>query len=63
MLSQLLICYMKKWKQHSLHFDSKELLTDLGSYNFIFVGSGTDMTASDESGDSDMPYNILISNE
>ena len=41
MLSQLL----KKRKQHSLHFDSKELLTDLGSNNFIFVGSGTDMFA------------------
>ena len=39
-------CYMKKRKQHSLHFDSKELLTDLGSNNFIFVGSGTDMFAS-----------------
>ena len=38
-------CYMKKRKQHSLHFDSKELLTDLGSNNFIFVGSGTDMFA------------------
>ena len=34
-------CYMKKWKQNSLHFDSKEFLTDLGSNNFIFVGSGT----------------------
>jgi hypothetical protein len=36
---------MKKWKQNSLHFDSNELLTDLGSNNFIFVGSGTDMFA------------------
>lgn len=39
-------CYMKKWKQSSLHFDSKELLTDLGSNNFIFVGFGTDMFAN-----------------
>lgn len=39
-------CYMKKWKQNSLHFDSKEFLTDLGSNNFIFVGSGTDMFAN-----------------
>ena len=38
-------CYMKKWKQKSLHFDNKELTTDLGSNNFIFVGSGTDMFA------------------
>jgi hypothetical protein len=36
---------MKKRKQNSLHFDSNELLTDLGSNNFIFVGSGTDMFA------------------
>ena len=40
-----LYCYMKKWKQNSLHFDSKELPTNLGSNNFIFVGSGTDMFA------------------
>ena len=39
-------CYMKKWKQNSLHFDNKELTTDLGSNNFIFVGSGTDMFAN-----------------
>jgi len=37
---------MKKRKQNSLHFDSRELLTDLGSNNFIFVGSGTDMFAN-----------------
>ena len=39
-------CYMKKWKQNSIHFDKAELQTDLGNNNFIFVGSGTDMFAS-----------------
>ena len=30
-------CYMKRWgKQSSLHFDEKELKTDLGKNNFIF---------------------------
>ena len=39
-------CYMKKWgKQPELHFDEKELKTDLGSGNFIFVGSSCDMFA------------------
>jgi len=40
-------CYMKKWgEQPELHFDEKELKTDLGSGNFIFVGSSCDMWAS-----------------
>lgn len=39
-------CYCKRWgKQSSLHFDEKELETDLGSGNFIFVGSSCDMFA------------------
>jgi len=37
---------MKKWgEQKSLHFDEKELKTDLGESNFIFVGSSIDMFA------------------
>ena len=41
-------CYMKKWgKQSILHFDEKELKTDLGAGNFIFVGSSCDMFAED----------------
>jgi len=39
-------CYMKRWgKQKPIHFDEKELNTDLGSGNFIFVGSSCDMFA------------------
>lgn len=41
-------CYMKRWgKQPPLHFDEKELKTDLGKGNFIFVGSSCDMFACD----------------
>lgn len=41
-------CYMKRWgKQPPLHFDEKELKTDLGQWNFIFVGSSCDMFADD----------------
>ncbi len=41
-------CYCKRWgKQRPLHFDEKELKTDLGSGNFIFVGSSCDMWADD----------------
>jgi len=41
-------CYMKRFgKQPDLHFDKKELKTDLGSNNFIFVGSSCDMWAQD----------------
>jgi len=37
---------MKRWgKQPPLHFDEKELKTDLGKNNFIFVGSSCDMFA------------------
>ena len=39
-------CYMKRWgKQPPLHFDEKELKTDLGKGNVIFVGSSCDMFA------------------
>lgn len=38
-------CYMKRFPQKALHFDNKELKTDLGNNNFIFVGSSTDMFA------------------
>jgi len=41
-------CYMKKWGGLPLlHFDEKELNTDLGEGNFIFVGSSCDMWAQD----------------
>lgn len=41
-------CYMKRWgEQKPLHLDEKELQTDLGSGNFVFVGSSTDMFAND----------------
>jgi len=40
-------CYCKRWgEQAPLHFDEKELKTDLGSGNVIFVGSSCDMWAS-----------------
>lgn len=38
-------CYMKRFPQAELHFDEKELKTDLGYGNFIFVGSSCDMWA------------------
>ena len=38
-------CYMKRFPQKELWFDEKELKTDLGTGNFIFVGSSTDMFA------------------
>lgn len=41
-------CYMKRWgKLKPVRFDAKELKTDLGSGNFIFVGSSCDMWAKD----------------
>lgn len=37
-------CYMKRWgKLKPVRFDEKELKTDLGENNFIFVGSSCDM--------------------
>lgn len=39
-------CYMKRWgKLNPVRFDEKELKTDLGIGNFIFVGSSCDMWA------------------
>lgn len=41
-------CYMKRWgKLKPVRLDEKELKTDLGSGNFIFVGSSCDMWAQD----------------
>ncbi len=40
-------CYMKRFKQNEMRFDNKELSTDLGSNNFIFVGSSCDMFNSE----------------
>lgn len=41
-------CYMKRFgKQSKIHFDEKELRTDLGKGNFIFVGSSNDIFARD----------------
>jgi hypothetical protein len=41
-------CYMKRWgKLNPVRFDEKELKTDLGTGNFIFVGSSCDMFAND----------------
>jgi hypothetical protein len=46
---------MKRWgKQPPLHFDEKELKTDLGKNNFIFVGSSCDMFAES------IPYEWII---
>jgi DNA repair photolyase len=41
-------CYMKRWgKQRPAYFDKREMKTDLGEGNFIFVGSSCDMFAAD----------------
>lgn len=41
-------CYMKRWGSlNPVRFDRKELKTDLGKDNFIFVGSSCDMFADD----------------
>lgn len=41
-------CYMKRWgKLNPVRFDEKEMKTDLGEGNFIFVGSSCDMWAKD----------------
>jgi len=42
-------CYMKRYPQSELRFDKKEFKTDLGSGNFIFVGSSCDMWVTDSS--------------
>ena len=38
-------CYMKAYPQPEIYFAEKELKTNLGHTNFIFVGSSTDMWA------------------
>ena len=39
-------CYMKRWKDlPEIHFDEKELRTNLGKNNYIFVGSSNDIFA------------------
>jgi protein gp37 len=39
---------MKRWgEQKPIHLDEREMKTDLGSGNFIFVGSSCDMFAED----------------
>ena len=39
-------CYMKRWgEQPPVRFDEKELKTELGKSNFIFIGSSCDMWA------------------
>ncbi len=38
-------CYMKRYPQPELHFDEKELKTELGNNRIIFVGSSCDMWA------------------
>ena len=41
-------CYMKRWgKLNPVRFDKKELKTNLGKNNFIFVGSSCDMFANE----------------
>ena len=41
-------CYMKRWKNlKPTRFDESELKTDLGSGNFIFIGSSNDLFAID----------------
>ncbi len=41
-------CYMKRWgEQKPLRLDEKELKTNLGEGNFIFVGSSCDVFADD----------------
>ena len=40
-------CYMKRFPQNPIRLDEKELKTNLGEKNFIFVGSSTDMFADD----------------
>jgi len=40
-------CYMKRWgKQRAVYFDKREMKTDLGEGNFIFVGSSCDLFAN-----------------
>ena len=41
-------CYVKRWgEQPPLHLDEKDLMTNLGEGNFIFVGHTIDLFAED----------------
>jgi DNA repair photolyase len=40
-------CYMARFPQREMRFDKKELKTDLGAGNFIFIGSSCDMWANE----------------
>lgn len=52
-------CYMKRFgNQKPVRFDKKELKTDLGEGNFIFVGSSCDMWA--EAIDGEWIYKTLL---
>jgi DNA repair photolyase len=45
-------CYMRRFgEQKPVHFDEREMKTDLGKGNFIFVGSSCDMFAEAIPGD------------
>ncbi len=44
---QCCYCYMKQFKVGKLRLEEKELSSNLGSSNFIFVGSSTDMWAAE----------------
>ncbi len=43
-------CYMKQYPLGELRLDARELKTDLGEGNFIFLGSSTDMFAENVPG-------------
>lgn len=40
-------CYMKRFPLKEIRLDEKELKTNLGENNFIFIGSGTDVFCED----------------
>jgi DNA repair photolyase len=40
-------CYMKRFALRPLHISESEMKTDLGTGNFIFIGSCTDVFAYD----------------
>jgi len=44
---QCMYCYMKKFRVGNLRLEEKEFTTNLGNSNFIFVGSSTDMWATE----------------
>ena len=42
---ECIYCYMKRFKLKPVRLDAKDLKTNLGTHNFIFIGSSTDMWA------------------